>query len=68
MGPQERKQEAAERIEEMAHILFGLPRDARSRAAAEEMAGMLERIASVPFGKEEEPIMPRFREKEGGAR
>lgn len=68
MTPQEKAQEVAERIEATAHTIFGLPRDERSRAAAKEMADMLAQIEAVALRKEEEPIMPAYREKEGGTR
>ena len=68
MMPQEKEREVAERIEAAAHALFGLPRDERSRRAAEEMAGMLSQLDAAPLGKEEEPIMPAHRREEGGTR
>ena len=68
MMPQEKEREVAERIEAAAHALFGLPRDERSRRAAEEMAGMLARLGAASLGKEEEPIMPAHRREEGGTR
>jgi len=45
----------------MAHALFGLPKDERSRAGAREMAEMLAQVAAVRFEKTEEPIMPQAR-------
>jgi len=53
--------QTADRIEEMAHALFGLPKDERSRAGAREMAEMLAQVAAVRFEKTEEPIMPQAR-------
>ncbi|MBI3129587.1 MAG: hypothetical protein HYZ11_18415 [Candidatus Tectomicrobia bacterium] len=69
MDRQESEREVAERIEAAAQAVFGLPRDDRSRKAAQEMAGMLARIDAAALAKEEEPIMPAYRrEKEGGDR
>ncbi|MEK6712494.1 MAG: hypothetical protein AABZ64_18145 [Nitrospinota bacterium] len=66
MTPQDRKAEVAERIEEMAHALFGLPRDERARAGAKEMAEMLVRIEGADLRQEEEPILPLHRREDQG--
>ena len=41
---------------------FGLVDDERTMTAADEMAVLLERIASVHFEPDEEPITPKLRE------
>ena len=61
----EKKSRLAGRIEEMAPEVYGLPKDERSRAGAEEMAGFLLTLSGAEVGMEEEPIRPRLRPGEG---
>ena len=55
------KKQLAQRIEEMAHSAFDLPKDERSRKGAEEMAGMLIELSGLELEKTEEPFMARLR-------
>ncbi|MFP6870258.1 MAG: hypothetical protein VCE91_13110 [Nitrospinota bacterium] len=46
-------------IEEMAHVVYGLPKDEISKTVARNVAALLLTLSSVKFEKEEEPIRPR---------
>ncbi|MBI3126938.1 MAG: hypothetical protein HYZ11_04970 [Candidatus Tectomicrobia bacterium] len=51
-------------IEEAMRLIYGLPVDARSRAAAEEVAKDLERLSGAELRPEEGLAMPRRRRAE----
>ncbi len=46
-------------IEEMAHIVYGLPKNEQSKSVARQTASLLLTLSGVRFEKEEEPILPR---------
>lgn len=46
-------------IEEMAHVVYGLPKNEVSKTVARNVAALLLTLSSVKFEKEEEPIRPR---------
>ncbi|HBK80284.1 MAG TPA: hypothetical protein DDZ83_11565 [Nitrospinae bacterium] len=46
-------------IEEMAHVMYGLPKNEVSKTVARNVAALLLTLSSVKFEKEEEPIRPR---------
>jgi len=46
-------------IEEMAHVVYGLPKNEISKTVARNVAALLLTLSSVKFEKEEEPIRPR---------
>ena len=46
-------------IEEMAHVVYGLPINEQSRKVAESTASLLLTLSRVEFEKEEEPLLPR---------
>ncbi len=46
-------------IEEMAHVVYGLPKNEQSRAVAKGTASLLRTLSGVKFEREEEPIWPR---------
>ena len=46
-------------IEEMAHVMYGLPKNEISKTVARNVAALLLTLSSVKFEKEEEPIRPR---------
>jgi hypothetical protein len=47
-------------IEDMAHCVYGLAKDDKSKAVAEMVASRLLTLSGVKFEKEEEPIRPRI--------
>ena len=51
-------------IEDMAHGVYGLVKDEKSKAAAEAVASRLLTLSKVKFEKEEEPIRPRIPREE----
>ena len=53
-------------IEDMAHCVYGLAKDDKSKAAAEMVASRLLALSGVKFEKEEEPIRPRIPRREEG--
>jgi hypothetical protein len=50
-------------IEEMAHCVYGLAKDDKSKVAAEMVASQLLTLSGVKFEKEEEPIRPKIPRK-----
>ncbi len=46
-------------IEDMAHGVYGLAKDEKSKAAAKAVVSRLLTLSGVKFEKEEEPIRPR---------
>ena len=46
-------------IEETMRLIYGLPADARSRAAAEEVTGDIETLSAAELRPEEGTAMPR---------
>ena len=46
-------------IEEMAHVVYGLPKNEISKTVARNVAALLLTLSSVKFEKEDEPIRPR---------
>ena len=55
-------------IEEMAHVVYGLPKNVQSRRVARNTAGLLLTLSRVKFEKEEEPLMPRLPNGDKGER
>ncbi len=53
-------------IEEMAHVVYGLPKNEQSRRVARNVAGLLLTLSRVKFEKEEEPHLPRLSHGEKG--
>ncbi len=53
-------------IEEMAHVVYGLPKNEQSRRGARNVAWLLLTLSRVKFEKEEEPLMPRLPHGEKG--
>ncbi len=53
-------------VEDMAHCVYGLAKDEKSKAAAEAVASRLLTLSGVKFEKEEEPIRPRISRRVGG--
>ena len=51
----------AGQLEEMAHTVYGLPKDERSRATAKDIAEMLQTLSETRVEIDEEPILKRFR-------
>ncbi len=47
-------------IEEMAHVVYGLPKNEQSRRVARNTAALLLTLSKVKFEKKEEPHMPRL--------
>ncbi len=46
-------------IEEMAHVVYGLPMNEQSRKVADKTASLMLTLSRVEFEKEEEPLLPR---------
>mgnify|MGYP006865135832 CR=1 FL=1 len=46
-------------IEEIAHVVYGLPKNEQSKSVARDTASLLLTLSGVKFAKEEEPILPR---------
>ncbi len=53
-------------IEDMAHRVYGLAKNDKSKAAAEKTVSRLLTLSGVKFEKEEEPIRPKVPRKEEG--
>ena len=53
-------------IEDMAHCVYGLAKNDKSKATAEMVASRLLTLSGVKFEKEEEPIRPRIPRREKG--
>ena len=53
-------------IEDMAHRVYGLAKNDKSKAAAKMVASRLLTLSGVKFEKEEEPIRPGIPRKEEG--
>lgn len=53
-------------LEEMAHIVYGLPKNEQSKAVARNTANLLLTLSKVKFEKEEEPHLPRLQHGEKG--
>ena len=51
-------------IEDMAHRVYGLAKNDKSKAAAKMVASRLLTLSGVKFEKEEEPIRPGIPRKE----
>ena len=51
----------AGQLEEMAHTVYGLPKDEWSRATAKDIAEMLQTLSEARVEMDEEPILKRFR-------
>ena len=45
-------------IEEMAHVVYGLPKNDLSKSVAKNVANQLLILSAIKFEKEEEPIRP----------
>lgn len=50
----------ASEIEEMAHVVYGLPKNDLSKKIAQNTANLLHTLSQVKFEKEEEPHLPRL--------
>ncbi|MEE9256965.1 MAG: hypothetical protein V3V56_07330 [bacterium] len=46
-------------IEEMAHVVYGLPINEQSRKVADSTASFMLTLSRVEFEREEEPLLPR---------
>ncbi len=53
-------------IEDMAHCVYGLKKNDKTKATAEMVASRLLTLSGVEFEKEEEPIRPRIPRGEEG--
>ena len=53
-------------IEDMAHRVYGLAKNDKSKATAKMVASRLLTLSGVKFEKEEEPIRPRIPRREEG--
>ena len=53
-------------IEDMAHRVYGLAKNDKSKAATKIVASRLLTLSGVKFEKEEEPIRPGIPRKEEG--
>ncbi len=51
----------AGQLEDMAHTVYGLPKDERSRAIAKDIAEMLQTLSEARVEMDEEPILERLR-------
>jgi hypothetical protein len=47
-------------IEEMAHVVYGLPKNDLSKTISQNTANLLRTLSNVKFEKEEEPHLPRL--------
>ncbi len=46
-------------IEEMASVVYGMPKNEQSRKVAKETAGLLRTLSGLKFELAEEPLPPR---------
>ena len=53
-------------VEDMAHCIYGLAKNDKSKASAEMVVSRLLTLSGVKFKKEEEPIRPRIPRREEG--
>jgi hypothetical protein len=51
----------AGQLEEMAHTVYGLPKDDRSQATAKDIAEILQILSEARVEMDEEPILTRLR-------
>jgi hypothetical protein len=57
----------ARALEDMADVAFGVDKDARSRAGAAEIVGLMTRLQDIRLERWEAPAMAKAREGDDGS-